>query len=89
MELFEKPISVQKPLENLSIVSKFYLKNDSIFWIVFSQKETLKSLRLLSVNFNSFTEKSSPIEQFISLQELYIEDHKSECLILASSFTQL
>ncbi|CAG8513387.1 1731_t:CDS:2 [Diversispora eburnea] len=57
------------------------------------QNETLKRLRLCSVNFYHFECKSSPIGQFISLQELYIENcnglHKSNSLFFASSFTQL
>ncbi|CAG8495559.1 2595_t:CDS:2 [Diversispora eburnea] len=66
---------------------------DSLFWAIINQKETLKSLRLRFVNLNFVEKNSSPIGQFISLQELsIIEDselHKSDCLFLASSFTQL
>ncbi|CAG8609204.1 7656_t:CDS:1, partial [Diversispora eburnea] len=91
MELLTKFINVQKRLENLSIISNHYLKFDSIFWAVISQKEKLKSLRLKSVNFYNFKGKLTPIGQFIS--ELYIEDcrglHESDCLFFASSFTQL
>ncbi|CAG8458171.1 8687_t:CDS:2 [Diversispora eburnea] len=57
------------------------------------QKETLKSLRLKSVNCYSFMRKSSRVGQNISLQELYINCcdglHKSDWLTLASSFTHL
>ncbi|CAG8645899.1 3925_t:CDS:2, partial [Diversispora eburnea] len=95
VELLAKLISVQKRLENLSIVAdaRYYLDNNSIFWAIISQKETLKSLRIKEVNFFRFKGKSSPIGQFISLQELHIECcsgfHNSDCLFLASSFTQL
>ncbi|CAG8524894.1 10589_t:CDS:1 [Diversispora eburnea] len=93
VQLLPKLISVQKRLENLSIAGKSYLDCNSLFRAIISQKETLKSLRLYSVNLNRVEENSSPIDQFISLQELYIVEcsglHKSGCLFLASSFTQL
>ncbi|CAG8524914.1 10590_t:CDS:2 [Diversispora eburnea] len=57
------------------------------------QTETLKSLSLYLVNLNHVEWNSSLIEQFTSLQEFQIDDcsglHKSDCLSLASSFTQL
>ncbi|CAG8506248.1 8783_t:CDS:1 [Diversispora eburnea] len=94
--ILAKLISVQKQLENLSIEVGKYLDLDcnSLFWAIISQKETLKSLRLILVNFNRVEEKNLlPIGQFISLQELSIIDcsgfHKSNCLFLASSLTQL
>ncbi|CAG8524853.1 10587_t:CDS:2 [Diversispora eburnea] len=94
VQLLPKLINVQKRLENLSIFSNGYLECDcdSLFWAIISQKETLKSLRLKSINLNRFEENSSPIGQFISLQELSIVGcsfHKSVRLSLASSFTQL
>ncbi|CAG8534234.1 6904_t:CDS:2 [Diversispora eburnea] len=92
-KLLTKLISVQKWLENLTIIGGSNQDCNSLLWAIINQKETLKSLRLISVNFISFKEKSSPIGQFISLQELYIEDchglYKSECLSWASSFPQL
>ncbi|CAG8558550.1 11552_t:CDS:2 [Diversispora eburnea] len=93
VQLLTNLISVQKRLENLSVVSNCDLYYNSIFWAIISQKETLKSLRLKSVFFNNFERKSSTIGQFISLKELYIDDcyglHNLDCLSLASSFTQL
>ncbi|CAG8458190.1 8688_t:CDS:2 [Diversispora eburnea] len=92
VQLLEKLISAQKRIENLSITDNGYINSNSLLWVIINQK-TLKSLRLKSVNFNNFVEKSSPIEQFASLKELYIEEcdglHKSEFLIFASLFTQL
>ncbi|CAG8458227.1 8690_t:CDS:1 [Diversispora eburnea] len=93
VQLLEKLISVQKRLENLSIINHSRRDNNfnfnSLLWAIISQKETLKSLRLKSVNFYHFKGKSSPI----GLQELHIEScsrlYKLDCLILASSFTQL
>ncbi|CAG8537496.1 7841_t:CDS:2 [Diversispora eburnea] len=92
--LSAKLISVQKLLENLSIVVvNKHLDCNSLFWAIISQKDTLKSLRLHYLNLNHVEWNSSLIGQFISLQELYIEDcsgfHKSDYLFLASSFTQL
>ncbi|CAG8644630.1 8340_t:CDS:2, partial [Diversispora eburnea] len=85
-------IGDQKRLENLSIVSNFHLDCNSLLWVI-GQKETLKSLRLNSVNFSHFKGRSSPIGQFISLQELYINNcyglHKPNSFFFASSFTQL
>ncbi|CAG8452008.1 8157_t:CDS:2 [Diversispora eburnea] len=85
--------SVQKRLEILSIGSNYNLDYNSIFSAIISQKETLKSLRLRQVEFFHFEWNSLPFDQFISLQELYIEDcyglFNSDCLFLASLFTQL
>ncbi|CAG8492526.1 142_t:CDS:2 [Diversispora eburnea] len=96
MEPLTKLLSVQKRLENLSITDNNLVKQldiNSIFWAIISLKETLKSLRLISVNFYSFKRELSPIGQFTSLQKLYVENGngflESECLFLASSFTQL
>ncbi|CAG8513405.1 1732_t:CDS:1 [Diversispora eburnea] len=92
-QLFAKLISAQKRLKNLSIVSYLNLDCNSLLWAIISQKEKLKSLRLRSVNFYQFERKSAPIGQFISLQELHIVNcyglRSSNCLFLASSFTQL
>ncbi|CAG8492435.1 137_t:CDS:1 [Diversispora eburnea] len=92
-KLSTKLISVQKRLENLSLSANNYLNFNSLLWAIISQKETLKSLHLKFISFKNFEGKSSQIGQFTSLQELYIKDcyelHKSECLFLASSFTQL
>ncbi|CAG8568816.1 6498_t:CDS:2 [Diversispora eburnea] len=89
-QLLAKLISAQKRLENLSIVtSDLHNLPDSIFWAIISQRVTLKSLRLY-LNFCHFKGKASPFGQFISLQELYIKGwYGSNCLLLASSFTQL
>ncbi|CAG8458287.1 8693_t:CDS:2 [Diversispora eburnea] len=93
VQLLEKLISVQKRLESLSIIGNGSINYNSLLLNIISQKETLKSLRLKSVNFYNFEEKLSPIGQFSSLQELYIENCyglcKSDCLFFASSFTQL
>ncbi|CAG8524873.1 10588_t:CDS:2 [Diversispora eburnea] len=95
VKLLIKLISFQKRLENLSIVVNAYLDLDcnSLFRAIISQKETLNSLRLKSVNLNRVEENSSSIGKFFSLQELSIVGcsgfHKSVCLSLASSFTQL
>ncbi|CAG8576290.1 6728_t:CDS:2 [Diversispora eburnea] len=93
IESLEKLISAQKQLENLSIAGSFYQLPNSLFWAIISQKETLKSLRLNLVNLSNFKGKLASIGQFISLQELYIKHcyrlHNSDCLFLASSFTQL
>ncbi|CAG8497308.1 11186_t:CDS:1 [Diversispora eburnea] len=92
MEVLGKLICVQKRLENLSIIGVSYLNFNLLLWNIISQKEILKSLRLKSVSFYNFKGKL-PIGQFTSLQELYIENchelYSSECLSLASSFTQL
>ncbi|CAG8502550.1 8227_t:CDS:1 [Diversispora eburnea] len=94
VQLLANLIRVQKRLENLSIVANYYLdypENNSIFSAIISQNETLKKLSLKQVSFYYF-KGNSPIEQFISLQELYIEDcfglHKSDSLFFAS-FPQL
>ncbi|CAG8488009.1 1958_t:CDS:1 [Diversispora eburnea] len=90
-----KLISVQKRLENLSIVVGFYSQfpNSLFFEAIISQKETLKSLRLESVNFFHFKGNSASIGQFISLQDLYIKNcselYDSKYLFLASSFPHL
>ncbi|CAG8497269.1 11184_t:CDS:1 [Diversispora eburnea] len=103
LQLLEKFISVQKRLENLSIIDNGYknlsiLDNgytncNSLLWVIISQKETLKSLRLNSVSFYNLEGKSSPIGQFTSLKELYIENcyglYNSDYLFFASSLTQL
>ncbi|CAG8452147.1 8168_t:CDS:2 [Diversispora eburnea] len=96
LQLIAKLISAQKRLENLSIVDNCSLGHDeygSILWAIISQKETLKSLRLKDMAFYYFKRKSSPIGQFSSLQELYIEDccglDEPDSLFFASSFTQL
>ncbi|CAG8439147.1 4382_t:CDS:1 [Diversispora eburnea] len=94
VQLLAKLISVQKRLENISIVANYFLDHDPLFWSIVSQKETLKSFRLKKLCYhNSYAEKLLPIGQFTSLQELYIEDCyglcDSDCLSLASSFTQL
>ncbi|CAG8548752.1 9785_t:CDS:1 [Diversispora eburnea] len=87
-------IIAQKRLENLSIVAYRYESHDLLFWAIISQKETLKSLCLKSVNFYYFKGKS-PIGQFISLQKLNIENCHGLCrlgsdsLFFASSFNQL
>ncbi|CAG8498161.1 10675_t:CDS:1 [Diversispora eburnea] len=91
VKLVAKLISVQKRLENLSI--NYSQDCNSLLWAIIGQKETLKRLRLYSVNFCQFERKSSPIGQFISLQELSICKcsglRNSNCLFLASSFTHL
>ncbi|CAG8452033.1 8159_t:CDS:2 [Diversispora eburnea] len=99
VQILAELISVQKLLENLSIVDKSSRDPpdyDSIFWAIIVKKETLKIRRLESLNFYHFKYfkwKSPSIGQFISLQKLYIEDcselHRSDCLFLASSFTHL
>ncbi|CAG8482908.1 1065_t:CDS:2 [Diversispora eburnea] len=92
-QLLTKLISGQKRLENLSIIDNSYTDCHLLFWAIISQKETLKSLRLKKLYYYRCMEKSPPIMQFTSLQELYIEDcyglNNSDCLSLASSFTQL
>ncbi|CAG8459899.1 11414_t:CDS:2 [Diversispora eburnea] len=92
LALILKFINVQKRLENITIYAS-NLDCNSLLWAIISQKETLKSLYLMSANFSHFKEKSSPIGQFTSLQKLYIENcdglDNSDCLFLASSFTQL
>ncbi|RHZ69136.1 hypothetical protein Glove_290g89 [Diversispora epigaea] len=50
----------------LNTYHQVYLDSDSMFW----QKEILKSLRLYSIYFCDF--KATPIEQFTSLQKLYM-----------------
>ncbi|RHZ59705.1 hypothetical protein Glove_362g85 [Diversispora epigaea] len=91
VQFLAKFISVQKRLENLSITSGFL--DNSVLQAIANQKETLKSLRLESVKFYHFERRSSPIGQFISLQELYIDNchelFQSDILFFASSFTQL
>ncbi|CAG8607108.1 10778_t:CDS:2, partial [Diversispora eburnea] len=91
MPSLTKFINVQKRLENLSICSS-YLNCDSLSWAIISQKEALKSLRLISANFYQF-KRLKPLRQFASLQELYIHGcsgfYQSDWLFLASSFTQL
>ncbi|CAG8498182.1 10676_t:CDS:1 [Diversispora eburnea] len=93
VQLLAKLIRVQKRLENLSIFTNYSLDCNSLLWAIISQKETLKGLRLYSVNFCQLKRKLSPIGQFISLQELYFDNcvglRNSNCLFLASSFTQL
>ncbi|CAG8548239.1 2299_t:CDS:1 [Diversispora eburnea] len=95
VELLGKLISVQKRLENLSISDKGYMRmsHNLFLWDIISQKETLKNLRLKSVNFSNFVKKSSTIEKFTSIQELYIENchglYIADSLFFASSFTQL
>ncbi|CAG8606169.1 4626_t:CDS:2, partial [Diversispora eburnea] len=89
-----KLISVQKRLENLSINGDYRLLTNSLFFeAIISKKETLKNLRLKKLNFSYFREKLSLNGQFILLQKLYIKNcyelQESDCLILASSFTQL
>ncbi|CAG8595038.1 11534_t:CDS:2 [Diversispora eburnea] len=76
--LWELPLGqerslVQKRLENLKIVTKYYDDRDLLFWAIISQRETLKSLHLKHVSFDYFEAELSPIGRFISLQELYIE----------------
>ncbi|CAG8555820.1 8189_t:CDS:1 [Diversispora eburnea] len=93
-KLLAKLISVQKYLEDLSIVvSDYKIDYLSILLSIISQKETLKSFRLRSVSFYYSEWKSLPIGQFISLQNLYIENcfglHESDNLFFASSFPQL
>ncbi|CAG8459882.1 11413_t:CDS:2 [Diversispora eburnea] len=85
-----------RPLyESLALIS-IYASNldcNSLLWAIISQKEILRSLRLISASFSHFKEKLLPIGQFTSLQELYIENcdglDNSDCLFLVSSFTQL
>ncbi|CAG8559781.1 8980_t:CDS:1 [Diversispora eburnea] len=96
IRLLAKLISAQKHLEKLSVLSNATLNDlncDPIFCAIINQKETLKILHLKQVKFNGFKGRSSPNGQFISLQELYIEDWRglddSGCLSLASTFTQL
>ncbi|CAG8575554.1 8861_t:CDS:1 [Diversispora eburnea] len=93
IRLLARLISVQKRLENLSVVTFSNQDYDSLLWAIISQKETLKILRLKLVSYCQFEQKSSPIGQFTSLQELYIEGshsfHDSDCLYLTSSFTKL
>ncbi|CAG8655079.1 8992_t:CDS:1, partial [Diversispora eburnea] len=92
VQLLEKLISVQKRLENLSIIGNSNINCNSLLWVLVSKKETLESLRLKSVDFYHFEEKSSPIGQFTSLKKLYIEYcllYKSDSLFFASLFTQL
>ncbi|CAG8650746.1 3571_t:CDS:2, partial [Diversispora eburnea] len=74
VQLLTKLISAQKRLENLSIVSTQYQDYNLLFQAIFSQKETLKRLSLRYVDFNYFEGKLPQIGQFISLQELYIEN---------------
>ncbi|CAG8439749.1 6495_t:CDS:2, partial [Diversispora eburnea] len=70
----------KKRLENLSIEARHIDCDSLLVWAIISQKETLKR-------------KLSPIGQFTSLQKLYIKYFcgldRSNCLSLASSFTQL
>ncbi|CAG8548260.1 2300_t:CDS:2 [Diversispora eburnea] len=90
--LLEKLIGVQKRLENLSITDNGYINSNSLLCVIINQKR-LKRLRLISLRFYNFEEKSSPIGQSTSLQELYIENcsglYKLDCLFFASLFTQL
>ncbi|CAG8598134.1 9478_t:CDS:2, partial [Diversispora eburnea] len=65
LQLLSKLIGGQKRLEHLSIAGNGYLDYNSLFWAIISRKETLKSLRLYSVNFthclflaSSFTQLS-------------------------------
>ncbi|CAG8548764.1 9786_t:CDS:2 [Diversispora eburnea] len=90
-QLLPEFISAQKRLENLSIAhSELPIP---MFCAIISQKETLESLRLKSVNFHQLEGESSPTGEFVSLQKLYIANctglDNSNCLSLASSFTQL
>ncbi|CAG8502508.1 8225_t:CDS:1 [Diversispora eburnea] len=93
MQLFAKLINAQKRLENLSIVARSNLDFNSFLWAIIGQKESLRSLYLKLVSFYHFEVKSSPIGQFISLQDFYIEDcsglYRSGSLFFASSLTQL
>ncbi|CAG8590146.1 1881_t:CDS:1 [Diversispora eburnea] len=95
VQLLVNLIGVQKRLENLSISAYhiYSLDCNSLLWEIIGQKETLKRLHLYSVSFNQFECKSSPIGQFISLQELCIVNcnglDKSDSLFFASAFTQL
>ncbi|CAG8578864.1 10864_t:CDS:2, partial [Diversispora eburnea] len=97
-QLLKELISVQKRLENLSIVivdvSLFQFQLPNLFWVIVSKNQTLKSLHLKSVLFDFERESLEIVTgQFILLQELYIDDcyglDNFQCLSLASSFTQL
>ncbi|CAG8501278.1 3239_t:CDS:2 [Diversispora eburnea] len=93
VKLLANLISVQKRLENVSIVNSGYFGHDLLFLAIVSQKETLKSLCLKNLCYNRFAENLPPIGKFTSLRELYMKNCFELCnsngLSLALSFTQL